>query len=140
MTQRIRHSITLIFTALILFAGTGNLWAHVLCNHCSISSHFEAAETPSCCTPSHKQTTNQSQHEHADDCVCFNQADDTAFEVVDKVTPPAPLADSINWVACYTLLFKALVSTEHKPEPFIPLDTCIASGRDILALHAVLLI
>ena len=140
MTQRIRHSITLIFSALILFAGTGNLWAHVLCNHCSITSHFDAAETPSCCTHSNSAESPKAQHAHADNCICFNQADEAVFGAVDKVTPPAPLADSINWVACYTLLFKALVSTEHKPEPFIPLDTCIASGRDILSLHAVLLI
>lgn len=140
MTQRVRHSITLIFTALILVAGTGNLWAHILCNHCSITTHYDTAETTSCCSMSHKQESKQAQDEDTHNCVCFNQADEIVFDTVDKVTPPAPLADSIDWAACYTLLFEALVSTEHKPEPFIPLDSCIASGRDILSLHAVLLI
>lgn len=143
MQKRVKQIMVYLLTGLLILSSLGISFQHLECNHCDVFSLVKAEKElvtySDCC--SHKADTTDVVASSGDDCECAHEILLAEQQKGEKTTPPSIIFLKVVLVPCVITLFKILRTVlVPRIKHVIPFESCIASGRQILSLNAVLLI
>ncbi|MGL5893662.1 MAG: hypothetical protein ACRCZM_03500 [Bacteroidales bacterium] len=140
LKQITKYTLSIFLIALLMLSGSFGLFKHLACNHCDVASLFQEQATTTqskgCCSTNALGVNTNS----LDDCLC--NGDSAASEVENREAESTNVSKtSVDLIKVPIIsLIKKLTSSEVELTFPHPTSTWIASGRDILALNAVLII
>lgn len=132
-----------LLTGLLILSSLGLSFQHLECNHCDVFSLLKAEKemlaVSDCCA--HQSEFPKTFTVEGEDCACAHDVLLTEQQKGEKTTPPSTMLFKVVLVPCVITLFKILRAVlVPRIKHVIPFESCIASGRQILSLNAVLLI
>ncbi|MGL4992825.1 MAG: hypothetical protein ACRC6R_01625 [Bacteroidales bacterium] len=138
--QIVKYTLSLILTALIMLSGSYGVFKHLACNHCDVASLFNSEQAkgkPMACCSTNSLGINTLS---LDDCFCDSDSD-SQEETKRSIQTTVSSKLSVDLIKVPVMsLISMLLSIDIKPIYPKPISSRIASGRDILAMNAVLII
>lgn len=143
MQKRVKQIMVYLLTGLLILSSLGLSFQHLECNHCDVFSLLKAetqkTAVSDCCA--HQSESAKTFAVESEDCACAHDVLLAEQQKGEKTTPPSIHQINAVLYPCVITLFNILRTYFVSGIKHVnPIESCIASGRQILSLNAVLLI